>query len=103
MLFGLVALLAVVAVVAVGALDSGATLTADPSALARVKLDVFAGSLVSAQARDGAGKAVPLDDPRRPADAARTGRAGERLLRDASSSGGPAGWAGRSAPDAPST
>ena len=60
MLLGLVALLAVVAVVAVGVLDSGATLTGDPSALARVRLDPFAGHLVSAQARDGAGKVVPL-------------------------------------------
>ena len=79
-LLGLVALLAVVAVLAVGALDSGATLAGDPNALARVQLDSFAGRLVSAQARDSAGKVVPLaihDDrltPRSPV------AAGERLL-----------------------
>ena len=79
-LLGLVALLAVVAVVVVGALDSGATLTGDPSALARVKLDPLAGSLVSARARDGAGKVVALAihdgrlTPRSPV------AAGERLV-----------------------
>jgi peptidoglycan hydrolase-like protein with peptidoglycan-binding domain len=79
-LLGLVALLAVVAVVADAVLDSGATLTGDPSALARVQLDPLAGHLVSAQARDSAGKAVPLAihdgrlTPRSPV------AAGERLL-----------------------
>ena len=59
-LLGLVALLAVVVVVLVGALESGATLTGDATALARVKLDPFAGTLVSAQGRDPAGRLIAL-------------------------------------------
>ena len=100
MLLGLVALLAVVAVVAVGALDSGATLTGDPSALARLELDPFAG-LVRAPLRDGAGQVVPL--------AIRDGRLTPRAPVTAGEPAGdapcagPVGSPGRSAARAPST
>ena len=60
MLLGLLLLLAVGGLIAVAALESGATLTGDPTALARVRLDPFAGTLVSAEARDPKGRLVAL-------------------------------------------
>jgi hypothetical protein len=59
-LLGFLVLLALVAAAAVAVLESGATLTADGSALARVRLDPFAGTLVSAQGRDPRGHTIPM-------------------------------------------
>jgi hypothetical protein len=59
-LVGFLALLAIVVAAVVVVLESRATLTADTSALARVKLDTFAGTLVSAQGRDAKGRTIPM-------------------------------------------
>jgi peptidoglycan hydrolase-like protein with peptidoglycan-binding domain len=57
---GLIALLVLAAVILLATLWSGATLSGDPTALARVDLQPFAGHLVSARATTADGRPIPL-------------------------------------------
>src|SRR5579862_143594 len=57
---GLIALLVLAAVILLATLWSGATLSSDATALARVDLQPFAGHLVSARATTANGRPIPL-------------------------------------------